>query len=128
MCGPCDLQREERSSSADGSFMCLSSGGVAHLDCAYMVRATEDRELWMCGFSKGQCLIARDEEREKVQRCVNVDKLVNETIICIVQALMVAESDQEETASTDVKFTRQGISCGELRSAGGRATSQKSRR
>ena len=70
----------------------------------------------MCGFSKGQWLIARDEEHEHVQRSVNVDKLVNETITSIVQALKVAESDQEvkfdqETASTDVKFARQSKSC-----------------
>ena len=101
-----------------------------HLDCAYMGRATEDRESWMCGFSKGQWLIARDKERENVQRCVNVDKLVNETITSIVQALTVAESDQEvkfdqETASTDVKFTRQGKSCGALRSAGGSSNVSK---
>ena len=51
-----------------------------HLDCAYMGRATEDRESWMCGFSKGQWLIARHKECENAQRCVNVDNLVNETI------------------------------------------------
>ena len=84
----------------------------------------------MCGFSKGQRLIARDKERENVQRCVNVDKLVNETITSIAQTLTVAESDQEvkfdqETASTDVKFTRQGTSCGELRSAGGSSNVSK---
>ena len=43
-----------------------------HLDCALMGRATEDRESWMCGFSKGQWLIARDKEYENSQRCVNV--------------------------------------------------------
>ena len=48
-----------------------------HLACAYMGRATEDRESWMFGSSKGQWLIARDKELEKVQRCVNVCKLVN---------------------------------------------------
>ena len=101
-----------------------------HLDCAYMGRATEDRESWMCGFSKGQWLIARDKERENVQRCVNADKLVNETITSIVQALTVAESDQEvkfdqETSITDVKFTRQGTSCGELRNAGGSSNVSK---
>ena len=91
-----------------------------HLDCAYVGRATEDRDLWMCGFSKGQWLIARDKECEIAQRCVNVDKLVNETITSNVQVLMVVESDQEgkfdqETSITDVKnaFT------GELRSVGG---------
>ena len=95
-----------------------------YLDCAYMGRATEDRESWMCGFSKGQRLFAQVKERENAQRCVNVDKLVNETITSIiVQALTVAESDQEvkfdqEASTTDVKFTRQGKSCGELRSAG----------
>ena len=47
-------------------------------------------ESWMCGFSKGQRLIARDKERENVQRCVNVDKLVNETIMSIVQTPTVA--------------------------------------
>ena len=90
-----------------------------HLGCANMGRATEDRESWMSGFSKGQWLIARDTEGENVQRCVNVDKLVSETIMSIVHALTVAESDQEvkfdqETASTAVKFTRQRKSCGEL--------------
>ena len=98
-----------------------------HLDCAYMGRATEDRELWISGFSKGQWLIARDKERENVQRCVNVDKLLmKQTITSIVQALTVAESDREvkfdqETASTDVKFK----SCGELRSAGGSSNVSK---
>ena len=81
-----------------------------HLDCGYMGRASKDRESWICGFSKGQRLIARDKERENVQRCVNCDKLVNETITSIVQALTVAESDQEvkfeqETSITDVKNT-----------------------
>ena len=71
-----------------------------HLDCAYMGRATEDRESWMCGFSKGQWLNARDKERENVQRCVNVDKLVNEAITSIAQAVTVEEFDQE------VKFRR----------------------
>ena len=66
-----------------------------HLNCSHMVRATEDRESCMCGFSKGQWLIARDKERENGQRCVNVDKLANATITSIVQALTVAESDQE---------------------------------
>ena len=98
-----------------------------HLDCAYMGRATEDRESWMCGFSKGQWLIVRDKERENVQRCVNVDKLVDETITSSVQALTVAESGQEvkfdqEVSITDVKFTSQGKSCGELRSAGRSST------
>ena len=93
-------------------------------------RATEDLESWMCGFSKGQWLIARDKERENVQRCVNVDKLVNETITSIVQALTVAESDQEvkfdqEASIIDVKFTRQGKSCGELWSAGGSSNVSK---
>ena len=77
-------------------------------------------ESWMCGFSKGQWLIARDKECENAQRCVNVDKLVNETITSNVHALMVVESDQEvkfdqETWTTDVKNTLTG----ELRSVGG---------
>ena len=63
-----------------------------HLDCAYMGRANEDRVSWMCGFTKCQCLIARDEECENAHRCVNVDKLVNETITSNVQAPMVVES------------------------------------
>ena len=93
-----------------------------HLDCVYMGRATEDRESWMCGFSK----IARDEERENVQRCVNVDKLVNATITSIVQALTVAESNQEvkfgqETSITDAENTLMG----ELRSAGGSNNASK---
>ena len=54
-----------------------------HLDCAHMKRATEDRESWMCGFSKCQWLIKRDKERENAQRCVNIDKRVNETITSI---------------------------------------------
>ena len=50
--------------------------------------------------------------------------LLNEMITSNVQALTVVESVQEvkfdqETSITDVKFTRQGESCGELRSAGG---------
>ena len=97
-----------------------------HLDCAYTGRATEDRESWMCGFSKGQWLIARDRERENVQRCVNVDKLVNETMTSIVQALMDAESDQEvkfdqEASISDVKNTLMG----DLRSAGGSSNVSK---
>ena len=93
----------------------------------------------MCGFSKGQLLIARDKEREDVQRCVNENKLANATITSIVQTLTVAESDQEvkfdqETSITDVKNTlagelrnvgRQGISYGELRSAGGSSNVSK---
>ena len=66
-----------------------------HLDCAYMGRATDDRESWMCGFSNGQWLIARDKKRENVQRCVNEDKLVNETISSIVQALTVRPRNGE---------------------------------
>ena len=96
-----------------------TSGIPSGLCCAYMGRATEDRKSWMCGFSKGPWLIARDKERETVQRCVNVDKFVNETITSIVQAVMGAESDQEvkidqEASMTDVKNTLMG----ELRSAG----------
>ena len=34
-------------------------------------------------------------KRENVQRCVNVDKLVNRTITSMEQAVTVAESDQE---------------------------------
>ena len=109
--------------------MCPCSNGKAsgiHLDCAYTGRATEDRESWMCGFSKGQWLIARDRERENVQRCVNVDKLVNETSTSSVQALMDAESDQEvkfdqEASISDVKNTLMG----ELRSAGGSSNVSK---
>ena len=97
-----------------------------HLDCAYMGRETKDRESWMCGFSKGQWLIVRDKERENVQRCVNVDKLVNETITSIVQGLMDAVSYQEvkfdqEASITDVKNTLTG----ELRSAGGSSNVSK---
>ena len=97
-----------------------------HLDCAYMGRATEDRESWMCGFSKGRWLIAREKEREDVQRCVNVDKLVNEKITSIVQDLTVAESDQEvkfdqEASITDVKNTLMV----KLRSAGGSSNVSK---
>ena len=71
----------------------------------------ENRELRACGFSEDQ-------------RLNNVDKLVNEMITSYVQALVVVESDQEvkfnqEASITDVKFTRQGKSCGELRSVGG---------
>ena len=51
-----------------------------HVDCAYMGRATEDQELWMCRFSKGRWLIAREEECENVRRYFNVGKLVNEMI------------------------------------------------
>ena len=80
-----------------------------HLDCACLERATEDRESWLCGLSKGQWLMSRDKECENAQRCVNVDKLVNETITSNVQALMVVES------ITDVKNTLTG----ELRSVGG---------
>ena len=65
-----------------------------------------------------------------VERCVNVDKLVNEMIPSNVQALMVVESDHEvkvyqETSSTDVKFTRQGKSCGELFNVGGSSNVSK---
>ena len=96
-----------------------------HLDCG----ATEDRESWMCGFSKGQWLIARDKECENAQRCFNVDKLVNETITSNVQALMVVESDQEvkfdqEASITDAKNTLT-VNCALLE---GRAACQKSRR
>ena len=74
----------------------------------------------MCGFSKGQWLIARDKECENAKRCVNVDELVIETITSNVQAVMVVESDQEvkfdqETWTTDVKNTLTGV----LRSVGG---------
>ena len=108
--------------------MCPCSSGKApefHLDCAYMGRATEDRESWMCGFSKGQLLIARDKDRENVQRCVNVDKFANATITSIVQTLTVAESNQEvkfdqETSIIGVKNTL----AGELRNV----ECQKSRR
>ena len=100
-----------------------------HLDCVYMGRATEDRGSWMCGFLKGRLLIARGKECENAQRCVNVDKHVNETITSNVQALMVVESDEEakfdqETSITDVKNTLTA----ELRSVGGRTKCQKSRR
>ena len=55
-------------------------------------------------------MIARDTECENAQRCVNVDKLVNEVITSNVQALMVVGTDQEvkfdqETSITDVKNT-----------------------
>ena len=78
-----------------------------------MGRATEDQELWMCRFSKGRWLIARDEECENGQRYFHVGKLVNEMITSNVQALMVMESDQEvrfdqETSITDVKNTLAG--------------------
>ena len=80
----------------------------------------------MCGFSKGQWLIARDEECENAQRCVKVDKLVNETIASNVQALVVVKSDQEvkfdqETSTADVKNTLTG----ELRSVGGSSNVSK---
>ena len=96
-----------------------------------MGRATEDREPWMCGFSKGQWLIARDKEGENAQQCINVDnvdKLENETITSNVQALMVVESAQEvkfdqETSITDVKNTLTG----NFEVLEGRATCQKSR-
>ena len=96
-----------------------------HLDCAYMGRATEDRESWMYGFSKGRWLIARDKECENAQRCVNVDELVNEMITSNVQALMVV-SDQEvrfdqEASITVVKNTLTG----ELRSVGGSSSVSK---
>ena len=99
----------------------IPSGRVLHME-----RATEDRESWMCGFSKGQWLIARDKECENAQRCVNVDKLVNETITSNVEALIVVESDQEvkfdqETSITDVKNTLTG----ELRSVGGSSNVSK---
>ena len=45
----------------------------------------EDRESWMCRFSNSRWVIARDKECEDAQRCVNVDKLVNETITCNVK-------------------------------------------
>ena len=50
-------------------------------------------------------------------------ELLNEMITSNVQVLMVVESDQEvkvdqEASITDVKFTRQGKSCIELRSVG----------
>ena len=92
-----------------------------HLDCAYMGRATEDRESWMCGFSKGQWLIVRDKERQNVQRCVNVDKLVNETITNIVQALMEEVKFDQGASITDVRNTLTG----ELRSAGGSSNVSK---
>ena len=79
----------------------------------------ENRESWMCRFSKSRRVIARDKECETAQRCVNVDKLVNEMITSYVQVLMVVESDQEvkfdqETSITDVKNTLTS----ELRSVG----------
>ena len=88
------------------------------LDSAWVM--AEDREWWMCGFSKGQWLIARDKECENAQRSVNVDKLMNETITSNVQALMVVESDHEvkfdqEASIADVKNTLTG----KLRSVGG---------
>ena len=78
-----------------------------------------DRESWMCRFSKGRWVIARDQECENAQRCVNVGKLVNEMITSNVQVLMVVESDQEvrfdqEASIIDVKNTLTG----ELRSVG----------
>ena len=83
-----------------------------HLDCAHVGRASEDRESWMCGFSKGQWLIARDKECENAQRCVNVDKLVNGSR-ANVEGLTIVESDQEakfdqETSIADVKNTLTG--------------------
>ena len=95
-----------------------------HLDCAYMGTATEDQELWMCRFSEGRWLIAREEECENGQRYFNVGKLVNEMITSDMQALKEVKFDQE-TLNTDVKNTlagglrnvgRQGKSCGESRS------------
>ena len=86
----------------------------------------EDRESWMCGFSKGQWLIARDKECDNAQRCVNVCKLVNETITSNVQALIVVESDQEvkfdqDASITDVKNTLTG----DFRSVGGSSSVSK---
>ena len=85
------------------------------LDSAYAM--VENRESRTCGFSKDQWLN-------------NANKLVNETITNYVQALVVVESDREakfdqETSITGVKFTRQGKSCGELRSVGGSSTVSK---
>ena len=89
----------------------------------------------MCPCSNGKAsgvpsgLRLHGEEQPKIESrgCA---KLVNETITSIVQALMVVESDQEvkfdqETSITDVKFTRQGKSCVELRSAGGSSNVSK---
>ena len=76
-------------------------------------------------------MIARDKERKYYRRSINGGKLVNEMITSNVQALMVVESDQEvkfdqETSITDVMFTREGKSCGELRSVGGNNVSKES--
>ena len=97
-----------------------------HLGCAYMGRATEDGESWMCGFSKGQWLIARDMKRENVQRCVNVDKLVNTTITSMVQAVTVAESDQEVKFDQEASiiFMRNTL-MSELHSVGGSSNVSK---
>ena len=92
-----------------------------------MGRATEYQELWMCRFSKGRWLIARDEVCDNGQRYFNVYELVNVMITNDVQVLMVVKFDQElkldqEALSTDVKSIlagemrdvgRQGKSCGE---------------
>ena len=40
----------------------------------------ENRESWMCRFSKDRWVIARDKECEGAQRSINVGKLVNEMI------------------------------------------------
>ena len=84
-----------------------------HLELFWMVptQCPENRESRTCGFSKDQWLN-------------NDGKLVNEVTASNVQALMVVESDREvkfdqETSIADVKFTRQGKSCGELHSVGG---------
>ena len=73
---------------------------------------------------EGRRLIARDRACETGQRSLNVGKLVNEMIASDVQTQMVVKFNQEvkfdqEASITYVKFTRQGKSCGELRSVGG---------
>ena len=86
----------------------------------------EDRESWMCRFSMGRWVIARDKECEDAQRSITVGKLVNEMITSNAQALMVVEFDQEvrfdqEASITDVNNTVTG----DLRSVGGSSNVSK---
>ena len=86
----------------------------------------EDRESWMCRFSKGRWVIARDKECKYARRSINDGKLVNEMITINVQALMFVEFYKEvkfdqETSITDVKNTLMGESA----SAGGSSNVSK---
>ena len=114
--------------SFDSRIVMEASRGHGHLevllDSACVM--AEDRESWMYRCPNRRWVIARDKECENAQRCVNVDKFVNETITSNVQALMVVEFDQEvkfdqETSITDVKKTLTG----ELHSVGGSSSVSK---